>query len=174
MRPTFRIQIAGPLEDAIKRLRVAMTRGDLGRHADAAGSCLDFRIAPAERRFWSPHLSIQLSSTDQGVELFGRFSPRPEVWTFVMMLYFGAAFVAIGGGLYGCAQTMLGDTPWALGAIPASLAAMLGLHLVSLAGQRLSQDQMANLRDRLDRVLAEALEEGGIKSETQEGEQLLR
>ncbi len=159
MRPTFRISLAGTLEDAIKRLRIAMARGDLGQHADAAGSCLDFRTPPADRRLWSPHLSVQLTPTDQGVELFGRFCPRPEVWTLVMMLYFAAAFVGICGALYACAQIMLGDVPWALVALPVSAAAILGLHLLSLAGQRLSEDQMEQLRDRLDRVVTEAFGE---------------
>ncbi len=159
MRPTFRISLAGTLEDAIKRLRIAMARGDLGQHADAAGSCLDFRTPPADRRLWSPHLSVQLTPTDQGVELFGRFCPRPEVWTLVMMLYFAAAFVGICGALYACAQIMLGDAPWALVALPVSAAAILGLHLLSLAGQRLSEDQMEQLRDRLDRVVTEAFGE---------------
>ncbi len=156
MQPTFRLRLAGTLDEAVTRLRGAMARGDLGKDADAAGSCLDFRVPASERRLWSPHLSVQLSPQADGVELFGRFAPRPEVWTLVMMCYFAGAFVAIGGAIYGCVQTMMGSTPWALVAIPAGLAAILGLHLASLAGQRLSSDQMEHLRERLDRVVAEA------------------
>lgn len=156
MQPTFRVEIAGPLDDALTRVRAAIARGVGGAHADAAGSCLDFRVAPEERRLWSPHLSVQLSATEGDVELFGRFSPRPEIWTLVMMLYFAAAFVAIGGGVYGCVQWLLGGTPWALAVVPTSLGAILGLHLMSLTGQRLSSDQMEHLRERLDRVLADS------------------
>lgn len=157
MQPTFRVEVAGPVADTIARLRNAMLCSDLGTHADAAGSCFDFRVAPAERRLWSPHLSVQLSPTDDGgVELFGRFSPRPEVWTLVMMLYFAGGFVVLCGAIYGCVQAMLGTAPWALIAIPVGAGAIVGLHLVSLAGQRLSADQMEQLRERLDRVMAEA------------------
>lgn len=147
-----------PLDEAIKRLRSAMSCHDLGKDADTAGSCLDFRVASKERRLWSPHLSVQLSATEEDVELFGRFSPRPEIWTFVMAVYFAAAFVAICGAIYGCAQLMLGSNPWAFIALPAGAVTILSLHLISVAGQRLSADQMVHLRERLDRVMAEAFE----------------
>lgn len=160
MQPTFRVEIPGPLEEAIARLRRAMAHGELGADADAAGSCIDFRVPPAEHRLWSPHLSVQLSQLEGGasdrVELYGRFAPRPEVWTFVMMVYFAAAFVAICGAVYGTVQAMLGSTPWALIAIPIGLGTIVALHFVSLAGQRLSADQMVALRERLDRVVAAA------------------
>lgn len=168
MQPTFRIKLASQPEDAIARLREAMAQGDLGENAAAAGSCLDFRIATAERRLWSPHLSVQLMADqlnsmdnpmDKGSTLFGRFSPRPEVWTLVMVFYFAAVFVAIGAAIYGCVQAMLGESPWALLAIPVCAAGIVGLHLLSLAGQRLSADQMQQLRERLDRVVVQAFGE---------------
>ena len=160
MQPTFRLELVCPLEQAICRLREAIARDDLGEHAGAAGTCLDFRVAPTERRLWSPHLSIQLSPTDNGVELFGRFSPRPEVWTFVMFLYFAAAFFSICGAIYGCVQVMLKTTPWAMIAIPVGVGVISSLHLISVAGQRLSADQMVHLRERFDRVVAEAFGTG--------------
>ncbi|MEO0529639.1 MAG: hypothetical protein AAF266_03575 [Planctomycetota bacterium] len=156
MQPTFRIALDGRPDEAIAALRSAVTRGVGGEHADAAGSCLDFRVAPEERRVWSPHLSIQVGDSEHGTELVGRFSPRPEIWTLVMMLYFAAAFVAIGGAVYGCVQWLLGSSPLALLLVPVALGAILGLHLTSLAGQQLSADQMKHLRDCFDRVLAEA------------------
>ena len=153
MQPTFRLEVPGPRDQALTRLRAALRQGDLGRHADAAGACLDFRVPPDRRRTWSPHLSVQLSEEEGRVELFGRFSPRPEVWTFVMMLYFGAAFLAFVGAVWGASQLTLGATPWAFLAAPVGVAGILLLHLVSMAGQRLSADQMVDLRDRLDAVL---------------------
>lgn len=156
MQPTFRVRVPGSIDEATARLQSATARGVLGQHADAGGSCLDFRVAPDERRLWSPHLSVQLTPTDDGVVLFGRFAPRPEVWTFVMMLYFAAAFVTICGLVYGLVQVLLDTTPWALVAIPVGLAVVLALHAISLTGQRLSADQMEALRGRLDHVVREA------------------
>lgn len=156
MQPTFRVRVPGSISEATARLQSAAASDAHGPHADAGGSCLDFRVAPEERRLWSPHLSVQLTPTDDGVVLFGRFAPRPEVWTFVMMLYFAAAFVAICGLVYGLVQVLLGATPWALAAIPAGLVVVLSLHVISLTGQRLSADQMEALRGRLDHVVREA------------------
>ncbi|MEO1496280.1 MAG: hypothetical protein AAFV43_03930 [Planctomycetota bacterium] len=165
MQPTFRGELAQPYADAVAKLRAAVRTTDLGEHADAAGACLDFRVAPAECRVWSPHLSVQLYETPGGVEYFGRFSPRPTVWTFVMMVCFGAATAIIGGGVYGCAQWMLGVRPWGLAAIPAGALTIVGLYLVSATGQRWSSHQMAGLRERFDRVLVHAVQRPDVRSE---------
>ncbi len=167
MQPTFRIHITNTFEETLSQLRAAMSCPDLGKDADMAGSCLDFRVPSSERRLWSPHLSVQLSPTDESlykgqdngrVELFGRFSPRPEIWTFVMVVYFAATFLAFCGAIYGCAQMMLGSLPWAFFAIPVGVVTILGLHLLSVVGQSFSADQMIQLRERLDRVMEEAFE----------------
>lgn len=157
MQPTFRGEVAQPFDEAVAKLRAAVKTTDLGEHADAAGSCLDFRVAPQESRLWSPHLSVQFYRTPGGAEYFGRFAPQPALWTFVMMVYFGAAVAIAGGGVYGCAQWLLGTTPWGLAAIPAGAATIVGLYLVSATGQRLSSHQMAGLRERFDRLLAHAV-----------------
>lgn len=135
-----------------------MADSDLAADSDSAGTCLDFRVPAANRRLWSPHLSVQLSPIDEEVEIFGRYSPRPEVWTFVMLLYFAATFVAIGGAIYGCVQIMLNAVPWAMVAMPLGAAVIFGLHVASVAGQRLSADQMESLRDRFDLALKRASE----------------
>ncbi|TWT77873.1 hypothetical protein Pla123a_16710 [Posidoniimonas polymericola] len=155
MQPTFQVAIDGTYDDAVQRLRAATVGGVLGAHTDAAGSCLDLRVGPSERRPWSPHLGAQLTPVGDGVVLFARFSPRPEIWTFVMMLYFAAACLACGGAVYGWVQYTLGETPWGLIGVPVGLAAIAVLHIVGVVGQRLSSDQMHDLRERLDRVVAE-------------------
>lgn len=158
LQPTFQVAIPGTYDDAVRRLGAAASRGGLGAHTDAAGSCLDLRVDPAERRAWSPHLGAQLTPVDDGVVLFARFSPRPEIWTFVMMLYFAAACLACAGGVWGWVQYTLGETPWALIAVPVGLTAIVILHIIGVVGQRLSADQMHDLRDRLDRVVAEVFQ----------------
>lgn len=157
MQPTFRGELACPFEVAVAKLRAAVKQTALGEHADAAGSCLDFRVPPGEQRLWSPHLSVQLYRTEAGVEYFGRYSPRPSVWTFVMMVYFAAAFTILCGAIYGVVQLMLGAAPWGFAALPAGMAAILVLYLISATGQRLSAHQMEGLRARFDRLLAEKL-----------------
>ena len=157
MQPTFRVEVPGRVDDALRKLRRAIRSPELAGHAESAGSCLDFKIAHEDRRFWSPHLSVQLSEFDneQGgptTEVFGRFSPRPDIWTGVMLTYLSAVCLMFFAAVYGYVQWTLGSRPWALGAVPIGLVLVAALHTASLIGQRLSADQMRLLRARFDRA----------------------
>jgi hypothetical protein len=119
----------------------------------AARRCAELFVAESERRFWSPHLSIQVEDKDNGSVLSGRFSPRAEVWTLIMFVYFLMAFAVVFGSAYGYVQWLLGETPWGLLAVPAGIAVIVLLHIASIVGQRLSEDQMEMLRERLNVLL---------------------
>ena len=128
-------------------------------HAVSAGHCLDFSIEESDRRFWSPHLSVQVSESESGSEVFGRFSPRPEIWTMFMAVYFVTATIVFGAAIYGYVQWTLGTSPWALVIVPIGVVTILVLHLASLIGQGLSVDQMGLLRSRLDRAMEIAFQD---------------
>ena len=153
MQPAFRVNVSPSPDEAIKQLRQAIRAPELVGHAESAGACLDFKVDQAERRLWSPHLSVQLYEADPGTELYCRFSPRPEIWTCVMMTYMAAVFVMFVAAIYGYVQWFLGESPWSLLAIPVMLVVVVVLHVVSIVGQRLSDDQMQVLRLRLDRAV---------------------
>ena len=153
MQPTFVLNVADSVDLALAKLRRAIQSPELASHAESAGPCLDFKIAPHERRLWSPHLSVQLSESSDGTELYCRFSPRPEIWTGVMVSYFGAVFVMFVAAMYGYVQWYLGEWPWALLAIPIAGLLIGALHTASLVGQRWSADQMQLLRMRFDRAM---------------------
>ena len=165
MQPTFRVEVALPPDDALEKLRRAIRSPELTGLAESAGPCLDFKIEPEDRRVWSPHLSVQLSDAaeDQATpatELFGRFGPRPDIWTMFMCVYFGAVFVRMVGVTFGYAQWAIGQSPWGLLGAPAGLAVVATLHALSLAGQRLGADQMRRLRSRFDRACQIAFGDG--------------
>lgn len=153
MQPTFTVDIPIDAKAAVAEMRRAIQSPELQSLAVAAGQCVDFRIERAERRFWSPHLSIQLSETEFGSQIFGRFSPRPEVWTMFMAIYGVAGICCFAGAIYGYVQWFMGAMPWAVLAVPTGILVILGLHVASLVGQNLSSDQMKLLRERFDRML---------------------
>jgi hypothetical protein len=176
MQPTFTVDVPLGADEAMSRIRKAIQSPEIRAHVASAGHCVDFQVAPKEQRFWSPHLNVQVSdldagSLDAGSQLFCRFSPRPEVWTMFMALYFGAAFIICCAAIYGYVQWFLGDHPWSLIVIPIAALLILALHAASLIGQRLSSDQMADLRQRLDRTLQLAslvdLEDGACGEENE-------
>ena len=156
MQPTFTVDVPMSSDEAVRRIREAIESPELRKYAVVAGNVIDLKIDPADQRFWSPHLSIELSDEDSGSKLFGRFSPRPEVWTLFMAIYAVVIALIFGMAVWGYVQWFLGNTPWALAIPPAGILLIILLHLASRIGQRLSSDQMRTLRDRLDRVLKAA------------------
>jgi hypothetical protein len=162
MQPTFTLDVPCTADEAISRIRRAIRDPELNQLVESAGACVDFKIEPDDRRFWSPHLSVQLNDTESGSQLYGRFSPRPEIWTMFMAIYFMMATVIFGAAILAYVQWFLGSKPWALLLVPIGIAIILGLHLASLVGQGLSSDQMTLLRTRLDRTLAIAFADDPI------------
>lgn len=159
MQPTFTVNVPIDKEEALRRMKSAVTAPELSDHAETAGNVFDFKIEQVERRFWSPHLSVHLSEVDSGTEIFARYSPRPEIWTMFMAIYFivamGMGFAAIVGGT----QMMLEFSPWAFLFLPVGALVIGGLHIASLIGQGLSSDQMQVLRNRFDRAVEIAFPE---------------
>jgi hypothetical protein len=166
MQPTFTLDVPFSTQESIAKIRKAILTAKLEDHAKCAGTCIDFKIEAAEQRFWSPHLSIQLSDTDSGSQLFGRFSPRPEIWTMFMAIYAVVTTTIFGSLILGYVQWFMGALPWALMIVPVGLFMIGGLHAASLVGQSLSTDQMDVLRGRLDQVVQIALHDavGGESS----------
>jgi hypothetical protein len=162
LQPTFSVRVPGTADEAVKKLRGALETAELRGAAVSAGRVIDFKIAKAEQRFWSPHLSVQVGEVDSGelpldtescpaqAELFARFSPRPEIYTMVIAIYFSTAVIMSGALIYAYVQWFMGDPAWALLAIPIGITIIAGLHLASVIGQSLSSDQMDLLRTRLD------------------------
>ncbi len=157
MQPAFTRDVPLGADEVMAKVRKAIRTPGICEHVASAGHCVDFKVGPAEQRFWSPHLNVQVSDLDSGSELYCRFSPRPEVWTMFMAVYFLAGFCMFTAAIYGYVQWFLGERPWSLVVIPIAAIVIAGLHLASLIGQQLSADQMEQLQERLDRTLDYAL-----------------
>ncbi|EMI40659.1 hypothetical protein [Rhodopirellula sp. SWK7] len=164
LQPAFTIDI--PLEQgqAIERLKSAIESDEMRGLAESAGTVFDFKIDRPDRRFWSPHLSAQFSETETGAQLFARFSPRPEVWTMFIAIYFVVTILMGLAMIVGYVQWTLGYTPWSLSAVPIGVLLIACLHLASMIGQSLSADQMTLLRGRLDRALEMAFGQENLNS----------
>lgn len=159
LQPAYTIPIPVDQQHAITRLKAAILHPELRGLAEAAGAVIEFKIEPTERRFWSPHLSAQCSETETGTHIFARFSPRPEVWTMFIAIYFIIAILICLALTAAYVQWSLGYAPWSLAAAPLGVLLIAAMHLASLMGQRLSADQMAVLRSRLDRAVEIAFDD---------------
>ena len=109
------------------------------------------RLAPAcfpeERRsLLSPHLELELREGEEGIVLHGRFSPRPNVWTGFMALFFFLGMLGLCGLIYGLAQLMLAGPIWTMWSAPVSLALIAFIYGAAFIGQGLSTDEMFEIR----------------------------
>ena len=156
LRPTFSVPLALEREAAIERMREGfVARADLQGRWRGKGRWAELYVAESEKRIWSPHLSIRIDHGESGSTLFGRFAPHPEIWTFVMFLYFGVAFLVLFGATFGYVQWASDEPAWGLWAVWLGLPFIACLHLASWIGQRLGQDQMHDLQEVLWEVLGE-------------------
>ena len=154
LQPAFTIDVPVETGDLLARVKRMFAESSFRDVAKTASMCIDYTIELADRRFWSPHLSIHVSPTETGSQLHCRFAPRPEIWTMFMAFYFVVLILMFGATIYAYVQWWMGDTVWALLMIPIGCLVIASLHLVSQIGQSLSSDQMELLRNRLDQTLA--------------------
>ena len=155
VRPRIELALADDPDRVMAALRSRLhdcpgcTGVSVGRHAELF-------VPEAERRVWSPWLSVTAEAGDRGGSLVrGRFSPHPHVWTLYMFLAFAIGFALLVGITWGYAQWAMDERPWALASVPLGAAALAGLYGASLVGQRLGADQM----DHLEAVLRELVGE---------------
>lgn len=154
IRPTFEIEVEldpdSVMEDLRRRLPQCprCTGMSLGLHAELF-------VPEAERRLWSPWLSVTAREGAGGTTVRGRFAPHPSVWTLYLFLAFGLGFALLIGLAWGYAQWAMDTTPWALGSAPLILMLAVALYGISLIGQRLSATQMVQLQSALDELVSQ-------------------
>ncbi|MEM9369422.1 MAG: hypothetical protein AAGD07_25895 [Planctomycetota bacterium] len=160
MQPTFRLRLRNRADELVDAMKLELRSAAHVGRVVSAGASFDFRVPEKESRFWSPHLAVQVLEANEGCEVFGRFSPRPEIWTMFMAIYAivaGWVFLAL---MFGYAQWHMGQAPWAFVLVPVGIGVIVGLHLASLVGQRWSVDQMHELSNRLESALKACMDQG--------------
>ncbi len=152
LRPTFTVPLDVPRQVAVNEIRGRLAaRWDLAGRWRGKGRWFDLFVPEAERRLWSPYLSVRLDEEGRDrCSAFGRFAPHPEVWTFFLFLYFLVAFLVLFGGTFGYVQWASNEPAWALWMVWIGLPVMLLIHAASFVGSRLGQAQMRELREVLD------------------------
>ena len=153
LRPKFSIELPVGADEAIVRLREGFDSPELHGVSMVAGLHAELLVDRAERRLWSPRLTVRLEDSPAGSELRCRFSPRPDVWTGFMFVYFLLVFLVVFGATLGYVQQVSNETAWGFWAIPVGLTLIACIHLASYVGQRLAAPQMRELRERLESVL---------------------
>ncbi len=157
MRPRFAVDVTCGLETLVATLEEVAREAEppLAGHFSVR-HCL-VQIPPARRAFWSPELDVtfeRLEPEAEGAPAGHRvrclLGPRATVWTGFAFVFAVLGAAAVAGTLYGFAQLTLGQTPWALLAVPVA-GVLAGLNYASsFIGQGLALAQMYELRRAFD------------------------
>lgn len=112
-------------------------------------------VPPAERRLWSPWLTVELSPRDGATHLHATFSPHPSVWTGFAFAYLAlGAICAVALVIAGSAALLPGGgQTWSLWVAGGAALAMIAMWSASQVGQRLAGGQMEALQGELDRAI---------------------
>jgi hypothetical protein len=160
-RPTFSIDLPGPVSAVAERLRAALEDGAIetrwsrtpGARTEHNDEHVYVLVRHRERRFWSPWLHLEVYRQSVGAQVFGRFSPHPSVWAAYLLGYLLLGTVTFLASMFGAAQALSVGRPTALWALPFTGTVALLMWWSSQVGQRLARDEMADLRARVDAAI---------------------
>lgn len=158
MRPRFEIPVGDCGQGVLERIQERLEAPDSKLYGNVRRNFAFVRFPEERRSLLSPHLELELSQRDSGTVLIGRFSPRPNVWTGFMALFFFLGMMGLSGLIYGLAQMTLGGPIWTMWAAPGSVALIAFIYGAAFIGQGLSSEEMFELRAFVEDTVREVRE----------------
>jgi hypothetical protein len=155
MRPVFKLPVPGDGRGVFDKLSEKLATENTKLMGQVMAPNAYLRRSDEHSRLLSPHLNLQLREDGDRTLLYGRFSPRPNVWTGFMALFFFIAMLGLTGLVYGLAQLTLGGSIWAVWAAPASLVLNAFIYGAAFIGQGLSGGEMYELRAFVEAAIRE-------------------
>jgi hypothetical protein len=155
VRPRFEQIVPVPREAA----HATLLRG-LAAHAPSLvlkplPGFIGIHLPDAERHTWSPRLFLSIDAApDGGTRIEGIYGPEIEVWSVFLYGYLSTGLLGTFSCIYGSAQLLLDDHPWAL-YVTACMAIIAGLlYLGAQLGQKLGAEQTYRLHQAYTAAVA--------------------
>ena len=156
IRPRFRKRLAlkmGQIESLVKS-RIEST--------DKFSATVDpnhivIRVAPEERHFWSPQLSLTIEEEEENSLVRGLYGPSPNVWTIFLLIYLAIGVLALFALFLGLSYWMLGQDIAILWALPVLGGAAIAVYLIAQFGQKIGAEQMFRLNHFIEDTFHEEI-----------------
>jgi len=145
-RPTFSLDTKLKSTELVERVKQAVTANPSEFQGQFTADHALISIVESKRHFWSPWLHLELRQFDSRNEVFGRFSPHPNIWTGFMFSYFSLLVVTFFSLVIGWSQRLAGESCWVFYLVPVWLLIGLLLWIASQMGQRLAVAEMQRLQ----------------------------
>ncbi len=161
-RPRFKIKTRLSKDEFTDRLRkqFQIQNKVLGGYVGQEFSVI--RMRKDKHEYWAPQLQIrsEADEDDPNITLIrGVFGPRPSVWTFFMFLYILGGTIFIFFGLIWFVQMRLDVESWMVNFAWLGLFIMIATYIAAHVGQRIAKKHMKTLRDFMEKVVHDELEE---------------
>lgn len=154
MKPKFSQPLSGKENQVLKHLATLLEEDDCPVNGQVLQEHAYLQLPRENRSLLSPYLNLSLLKKDGGkLELMGRFSPHPHVWTGFMAIYGIIGFFGIGGFVFGWARHLIGEPATMMWTAPVALAVIAFVYGAAVIGQGLTADQMYTLRKVVDRAV---------------------
>lgn len=147
IRPRYTFSIPLKKEEVLNKLREALKNMPSGLEGKFVKPLVVISISEQNCNFWSPELSLDIEQKEEETEIRCTLGPRSSLWTMFATFYGFSILVGIAGLVLGFSQLTLGMETYGFWFVPVSIVLLASAYGIALTGQRLSYDQMVELRN---------------------------
>lgn len=161
-RPRFKIKTRLSKQDFTERLRkqFQIQNRVLGGYVGEELSVI--RMRKDKQKYWAPQLQIRTETDEDNPKITivrGLFGPRPAVWTFFIFLYIlGGTVLTFFGMVWFVKSSLKIESNFTLWAWLGILI-LAGTYAAAKAGQIVSREHIKVLRDFMEKVVNDELED---------------
>jgi len=153
IRPRYTFSVPLNKTEVLKKLREALKDMPSGLEGKFVKPLVVVSVSEENRHFWSPELSLDIEEIDKGTEIRCTLGPRSSLWTMFATFYGFSILVGIAGLVLGFSQLTLGMNTYGFWLVPVSIILLASAYGIALTGQKLSYEQMLQLRNFIKNTL---------------------
>jgi hypothetical protein len=153
IRPRYTFSVPLKKADVLNKLREALKDMPSGLEGKFVKPLVVVSVSKENRHFWSPELSLDIEEKENGTEIRCTLGPRSSLWTMFATFYGFSILVGIAGLVLGFSQLTLGMNADGFWLVPVSIILLASAYGIALTGQKLSYEQMLELRNFIKKTL---------------------
>jgi hypothetical protein len=153
IRPRYTFSVPLKKADVLNKLREALKDMPSGLEGKFVKPLVVVSVSKENRHFWSPELSLDIEEIEKGTEIRCTLGPRSSLWTMFATFYGFSILVGIAGLVLGFSQLTLGMNAYGFWLVPVSIILLASAYGIAITGQKLSYEQMLELRNFIKNTL---------------------